>query len=149
MGRLQSGQAGASLVMRRTLVLVTAWAHRVEVESRLDAPVPGMISRMFEERLDALAQMMAEHMAAPFPPGFRGLDIEGRDMVLLDADSYAYAAIVLEGPLDEQRRAGLSRLAAAFERVLPSIGDEYGAKYYTHVRDMAVLAAEIETLRDK
>lgn len=102
---------------------------------------------MLEEKLDALARMMTEHMAAPFPPGFRGLDIEGRDMVMLDADSYACAATVLEGPLDEQRRAGLTRLTAALDRVLPAIGDEYGAKYYTHVRDMAMLAAEIETSR--
>ncbi|MET8162893.1 hypothetical protein ABZT34_01310 [Streptomyces sp. NPDC005329] len=126
---------------------MTTQVHRIEVEPSLDAPVPDRISHMFEEKLDALSQMMAEHMAAPFPPGLRGLSIEGRDMVLLDADSYAYAAVVLEGPLDEQRRAGLIRLTAAFEKVLPAIGDEYGAKYYTHVRGMAVLAAEIETLR--
>ncbi|MEU0566384.1 hypothetical protein ABZ297_13430 [Nonomuraea sp. NPDC005983] len=104
---------------------------------------------MFEEKLDALSQMMAEHMTTPFPPSFRGLNIEGQDMVLLDADTYGYASGVLKGPLNEQRRAGLMRLIAAFEKVLPAIDDEYGAKYYTHVRDMAVLAAEIETLRDK
>ncbi|MFR9775341.1 hypothetical protein ACL02O_04690 [Micromonospora sp. MS34] len=51
---------------------------------------------MFEERLDALSQMMAEHMAMPFPPGFRGLDIEGQDMVLLDADAYGYASSALK-----------------------------------------------------
>lgn len=104
---------------------------------------------MFEEKLDALSQMMAEHMAMPFPPSFRGLDIDGQDMVLLDADAYAYASGVLIGPLDQQRRAGLLRLRAVFGKVLPAIGDEYATKYYTHVRDMAVLAAEIETLRDK
>ncbi|MHB9858095.1 hypothetical protein [Streptomyces sp. YIM S03343] len=43
---------------------------------------------MFEEKLDALSQMMAEHMAMPFPPRFRGLDIEDQDMVILDADAY-------------------------------------------------------------
>ncbi|WP_214320616.1 hypothetical protein [Nonomuraea sediminis] len=104
---------------------------------------------MFEEKLDALAQLMAEHLAAPFPPGFRGLAIEGEEMVLLDADAYGYASGVLKGSLNEQRRAGLMRLTAAFEKVLPAIDDEYGAKYYTHVRDMVVLAAEIETLRDR
>jgi hypothetical protein len=41
------------------------------------------------------------------------------------------------------------RLTTVFEKVLPAIDDEYAAKYYTHVRDMAVLAAEIETLRHK
>lgn len=51
---------------------------------------------MFEEKLDALSQMLAEHRATPFPPGFRGLDIEDQDiedqdMVMLDADAYGYA----------------------------------------------------------
>lgn len=104
---------------------------------------------MFEEKLEALSQMMAEHMAMPFPPDFRGLDIEGQDMVLLDADAYGYASVALNGPLDHQRRAGLLRLTAVFERVLPTIGDEYAGKYSTHVRDMAALVGEIESLRDK
>lgn len=104
---------------------------------------------MVEKKLDALSRMMAEHMASPFPPGFRGLDIEDQDMVMLDADAYGYAASVLEGPLTEQRRAGLTRLTAVFDKVLPAIEDEYATRYYTHVRDMAALAAEVENLREK
>ncbi|MET7334774.1 hypothetical protein [Nonomuraea sp. NPDC005650] len=105
--------------------------------------------RMFEEKLDGLSQMMAEHMAMPFPPGFHGLDIEDQGMVMLDADVYGYAAGVLKGPLSDQHHAGLTRLTSVFERVLPAIDDEYATKYYTHVRDMAVLAAEIESLHQK
>ncbi|MFF4080048.1 hypothetical protein ACFYZN_11635 [Streptomyces sp. NPDC001777] len=56
--------------------------------------MPGRISPLLEEKLDALAQAMAEHMARPFPSGFRGLDGRGQDMVLLDADIYGYAAVV-------------------------------------------------------
>ncbi|MGN9847376.1 hypothetical protein ACTMTI_55840 [Nonomuraea sp. H19] len=104
---------------------------------------------MLKEKLDALSQMMAEHMAMPFPPGFRGLDIEDQDMAMLDADAYGLAAGVLKGPLSEQHRSGLTRLTSVFEEVLPTIDDEYATKYYTHVRDMAVLAAEIESLRQK
>lgn len=104
---------------------------------------------MFEERLEALSQMMAEHMAMPFPPGFRGLDIEGQSMVLLDADAYGYASSALRGPLDEQRRAGLLRLTAVLDTVLPAIDDEYATTYYTRVRDMVVLAADIEALRGR
>ena len=33
----------------------------------------------------------------PFPPGFRGLEIEDEDMVMLDADAYGYAQGVLNG----------------------------------------------------
>jgi hypothetical protein len=42
-----------------------------------------MIADMFEEKLDALSRMVAEHVAQPFPPGLRGLDIEDQDMVML------------------------------------------------------------------
>ncbi|WP_033821010.1 hypothetical protein [Kitasatospora sp. MBT63] len=104
---------------------------------------------MLDEKLDALAQMMAEHMARPFPPGFRGLDIEGRDMVMLDSDAYAYAACVYEDLLSEQAHARLTRLTSAFGKVLPAIDDEYAAKYYTHLHTMVGLSAEIESQRKK
>ncbi|MEU7829718.1 MULTISPECIES: hypothetical protein [unclassified Nonomuraea] len=104
---------------------------------------------MLEEKLDALSQMMAEHMAMPFSSGFRGLDVEDQDMVMLDADIYGFAAGVLKGPLSAQHRSGLTRLASACEKVLPMIDDQYATKYYGHVRDMAALAAEIESLREK
>ncbi|MFD5500238.1 hypothetical protein ACFWJS_11025 [Streptomyces sp. NPDC127061] len=59
----------------------------------------------------------------PFPPSFRGLDIEGQEVVLLGTDGYgcAYgvAVGVLDDPLDQQRRAGPVegpvRFAAAIE----------------------------------
>ncbi|MGA5062697.1 hypothetical protein ACPB9E_02810 [Streptomyces exfoliatus] len=104
---------------------------------------------MLEEKLDALAQRMAEHMARPFPPGCRGLSVESQDMVLLDADAYGLVAGVHEGALGERHREGLARLAPVFAKVLPAIEDEYAAEYYTHVRDMTALAAEIESLREK
>ncbi|MGQ4434320.1 hypothetical protein [Streptomyces sp. SAS_260] len=84
---------------------------------------------MIDERLDALAQVMAEHMARPFPPGFRGLGIVGWDMVMLDADAYAYAACVHEGLLPERTRVRLPRRTSAFVKVLPAITDEYAATY--------------------
>ncbi|MFE1320376.1 hypothetical protein [Kitasatospora phosalacinea] len=104
---------------------------------------------MLDEKLGALAQMMAEHMARPFPPGFRGLDIEDWDMVMLDSDAYAYAAGVHEDPLGEQAHASLTRLTSAFRKVLPVIDDEYAAEYYTHLHDMVVLSAEIQSRRKK
>jgi hypothetical protein len=108
-----------------------------------------MIAGMFAEKLDALSRMTADHMSRPFPPGFRGLEIEDQDMVMLDADAYGYATSVLNGPLAEQHRPGLMRLTAVFGQVLPAIEDEYAARYYTHLRDIAVLAAEVENLSGK
>ncbi|WP_425585289.1 transposase [Streptomyces pulveraceus] len=51
---------------------------------------------MREEKLDPLSQMMAEHKAMPFPPGFRGLGIE---------DPQAHAR-----PADPDERHPLRRL---------------------------------------
>ena len=107
-----------------------------------------MIDGMFEGKLDVLSRMTAEHMVMPFPPGFRGLDIEDQDMVMLDADAYGYATSVLNGLLAEQHRAALTRLVAVLDKVLQMIDDEYASGYYTHVRKMAVLAAEVENLRE-
>ncbi|MFJ7949686.1 hypothetical protein ACIQ6K_39825 [Streptomyces sp. NPDC096354] len=70
-------------------------------------------------------------------------------MVILDADAYGHTLGALKGPLDEQRGEGLNRLTAVFEKALPAIDDEYATRYYMHVRDMAVLAAEVETLHEK
>ncbi|MEV5560920.1 hypothetical protein AB0L44_45420 [Nonomuraea wenchangensis] len=100
---------------------------------------------MLAEKLAALSHMMTEHMAMPFPPGFRGLDIEDQDMVMLDADAYGLAMAVLEGPLSARRRSHLTRLTSAFEKVLLVLDDQYAIKYYTHGRDMVVLATEIES----
>lgn len=65
--------------------------------------------------------------------------------MLLDADAHGNVSGVREGPLDERRRAGLVRVAAALAEVLPAIDDERAAAYYTHLRDMAAPAVEIET----
>lgn len=104
---------------------------------------------VIQKKLDALAKMMDEYRAMPFPSGFRGLDIEDQDMVMLDADIAGYTYRVLQGPLPEPSRGGLIRLVGVFEKVLPSISDEYASKFYTQARDVAALAAEIEAMRDK
>ncbi|WP_420079248.1 hypothetical protein ACN6AT_09360 [Streptomyces sp. JL4002] len=104
---------------------------------------------MIQKKLDALAKMMDEYRAMPFPSGFHGLDIEDQDMVMLDAGTAGYTYRVLEGPLAESSRRGLIRLVGVFEKVLPAISDEYARKFYTQARDVAALAAEIEAIRDK
>ncbi|GAA1748273.1 hypothetical protein [Nonomuraea bangladeshensis] len=61
----------------------------------------------------------------------------------LDADAYGLASGVLEGRVSARHRSRLTRLTSAFEKVLLVIDDQYAIKYYTHGRDMVVLAAEI------
>ncbi|MFE7712815.1 hypothetical protein ACFU6I_45430 [Streptomyces sp. NPDC057486] len=99
---------------------------------------------MSESEVDLLSRMWEEHMRAPFPPHMRGREIEGEDMVLLDADIAGCVVSSLSGPLDEKRRKILLVCLAVVEKVLPSIDDEDGAfEYYKHLRDMAALAVEL------
>ncbi|MGA4849594.1 hypothetical protein ACOBQB_26295 [Streptomyces sp. G5(2025)] len=53
----------------------------------MTAGVPGEEPGAFRETRDALALMAAAHRNRPFPPGARGLDVAGQDLVLLDADA--------------------------------------------------------------
>ncbi|MFD8755688.1 hypothetical protein ACFV0O_32640 [Kitasatospora sp. NPDC059577] len=98
---------------------------------------------MSEPERDLLSRLWEEHMRAPFPPHIRGREIEGEDMVLLDADIAGCVSSSLSGHLDEKRRKILLTCLAAVEKVLPSIDDEGGAiEYYKRLRDMAALAVE-------
>lgn len=108
-----------------------------------------MIADMLADKLDALSRMTVEHMAMPFPPGFRGVDIEAQDMVMLDADAYGCAASALKGPLADRQRAALTRVLAAFDRVLPAIDDAYASRYYSHLHKASLLAAEVDELRER
>ncbi|MFB8241018.1 hypothetical protein ACFC58_31220 [Kitasatospora purpeofusca] len=99
---------------------------------------------MSEPEPDQLSRLWEEHMRAPFPPHIRGREIDGEDMVLLDADIAGCVSSSLSGPLDERRRRILLACLAAVEKVLPSIDDEGGAiEYYERLRDMAALAVEV------
>ncbi|WP_229853160.1 hypothetical protein [Streptomyces violascens] len=96
---------------------------------------------MSESKRALLSRLWEEHMRAPFPPHMRGREIEGEDMVLLDAEVAGCVLSSLSGPLDEKRREILLACLAAVEKVLPSIGDEGNAtEYYKHLRDMAAAA---------
>ncbi|MGD3108778.1 hypothetical protein [Streptomyces sp. YGL11-2] len=99
---------------------------------------------MSEPELDLLSQLWEEHVRAPFPPHLRGRDIEGEDMVMLDADIAGCVSSSVSGPLDEKSRRTLLGCLAAVEKVLPSIGDEGSAvEYYERLREMAALAVEL------
>ncbi|KOG73034.1 hypothetical protein ADK47_16185 [Streptomyces rimosus subsp. rimosus] len=103
-----------------------------------------MIVNMSESGLNRLSRLWEEHMRVPFPPHMRRREIEGEDMVLLDADIAGCVSSSLSGPLDERHHEGLLRCLAAVEKVLPLIEDEGNAiEYYERLREMTALAAEI------
>ncbi|MFI9163528.1 hypothetical protein [Kitasatospora aureofaciens] len=100
------------------------------------------------ERDDPLPQLWGEHMKAKFPAGLRGREVEGEDLVLLDADVAGCVSSSLSSALDERRRGTLPRCIEVLEKVLLSIGDEDGTRYYERLYEMAVLAAGLGNVGD-
>ncbi|TQM84427.1 hypothetical protein FHX81_6872 [Saccharothrix saharensis] len=89
---------------------------------------------------DLLALRRQEHERAPFPPHLRGRDVDGQDMVMLDADIAGCVHAFLTGRFDERHRRVLLRLLPTVERILPALDDEGDAfRYYDRLREMAVV----------
>ncbi|MFD7583631.1 hypothetical protein [Kitasatospora sp. NPDC059817] len=105
---------------------------------------------MDEPAVELLSRLWEAHVQRAFPPHLRGRDIDGEDLVLLDAFTASGVSSVLSGHLDENRRGTLLACLAALEKVLPSLGDEGGgAEYYERLHEMAVLAAELGNARPR
>ncbi|WP_345695863.1 hypothetical protein [Kitasatospora terrestris] len=90
---------------------------------------------------DRLAVLWEEHLRAPFPESFRGTDIDGVDLILLDADVAGLVRRELGGGLDGDGVAVLWACIAHLERIVPLIDEEYCASYCARLRTAACLAA--------
>ncbi|WP_256341124.1 hypothetical protein [Streptomyces sp. TLI_105] len=90
---------------------------------------------------DGLAGLWEDHLRAPFPDGFRGVDFGGVDLVLLDADVAGLVQRELSGGLDDSGIAYLWSCIADLEKIVPLINEEYCASYFTELRTMAQVAA--------
>ena len=82
-----------------------------------------------------------EHLRAPFPAGFRGVDFDGVDLILLDADVAGLVHRELDGGLDDAGVAILWACVAGLDKVLPLIGDAYCTSYYRRLRTTAAVTA--------
>ncbi|MFF3322502.1 hypothetical protein [Streptomyces sp. NPDC002889] len=90
---------------------------------------------------DRLARLWEEHRRALFPASFRGVDIEGVELILLDADVAGLVQRELNGGLDNSGIAILWACIADLDKIVPLIDEEYCASYFTRLRTMAKLAA--------
>ena len=90
---------------------------------------------------DGLTLLWEEHLRAPFPAGFRGVDFDGVDLILLDADVAGLVQRELDGGLDDAGAAILWACIAGLDKVLPLIGDAYCTSYYRRLRTMAAVTA--------
>ncbi|MGV9313619.1 hypothetical protein ACWDR0_15730 [Streptomyces sp. NPDC003691] len=88
-----------------------------------------------------LARLWQDHLAAPFPGGFRGVDVDGVDLVLLDADVAGLVRREAEGGLDGPGIARLRYCIADLDRIVPLLDEEYCASYFVGLRAMALTAA--------
>ncbi|MEV7173584.1 hypothetical protein AB0O18_28270 [Streptomyces sp. NPDC093224] len=92
-----------------------------------------------------LARLWKDHLRALFPDGFRGVDFDGVDLVLLDADVAGLVQRELTGGLDDRGLAYLWGCIANLDKVIPLINEEYCASYFTKLRTMAQVAAAPHT----
>ncbi|MFF1605548.1 hypothetical protein ACFVYV_50915 [Streptomyces mirabilis] len=91
---------------------------------------------------DQLARLRQEHRHALFPASFRGVDIEGVDLVLLDADVHGLVQRELNAGLDDRGIAILWACIADLDKIVLLINEEYcAAAYFARLRTMAKLAA--------
>ncbi|MFD3530030.1 hypothetical protein [Streptomyces sp. NPDC058664] len=90
---------------------------------------------------DQLARLSEEHRRALYPDSFRGIDIEGVELILLDADVAGLVQGELDGGLDDNGVALLWACIADLDKAVPLISSEYCAAYFARLRTMAELAA--------
>ncbi|MFB7239898.1 hypothetical protein ACFCXK_34585 [Streptomyces sp. NPDC056269] len=90
---------------------------------------------------DVLALLWEEHRRAPYPDGFRGVDVEGVELILLDADVAGLVLRELDGGLDDDGVATLWACLADLDRVVPVINSAYCASYFAKLRTLARIAA--------
>lgn len=88
-----------------------------------------------------LAQLGEDHLRALFPDGFRRVDFDGVDLVLLDADVAGLVQRELKDGLDENGIAYLWGCIADLDKIVPLINEEYCASYFRKLRTMAQVAA--------
>jgi hypothetical protein len=83
------------------------------------------------------------HQNAPYPSRWRGADVAGFDMNVLDSYSSGGISVWLAraGILDNRRLTILTECKQRLLRVIPEL-DDYGREYYRRLLDMAELILE-------
>ncbi|MDG4859055.1 hypothetical protein P8605_12970 [Streptomyces sp. T-3] len=90
---------------------------------------------------DRLRPLWEEHRQAPFPGRFRGVNLAGVELVLLDSGVAGLVMEELGGGLNDDEVAILWVCITDLDKVLPLIDDEYCRNYYARLRVLAGLIA--------
>ena len=141
--RLTQGAASsAALGQARAVAMVRAVFDAVSV--LLHPPADAQATAADEggaQRQSGLAQLWEDHLRTLFPDGFRGVDFDGVDLVLLDADVAGLVHRELNGGLDDSGIAYLWSRIADLDKIAPLINEVYCASYFTKLQTMARVAA--------
>ncbi|MFD8495887.1 hypothetical protein [Amycolatopsis sp. NPDC059657] len=98
------------------------------------------------DRLAAVTTLFEAHNEAPFPSRWRGADVAGFDMVMLDADPAGCVSVWLkrQGLLDDWRWNVLAvECEQRLIRVILEL-DAHGREYYQRLLDMTVLLLDAD-----
>ncbi|GAB3852834.1 hypothetical protein GCM10027610_081790 [Dactylosporangium cerinum] len=97
------------------------------------------------DRLAAVAALYEAHRKAPFPSRWRGADVAGFDMVMMDSFPSGCISVWLAraGDLDDWRWNILAEYEQRLLRVIPDLDDD-GREYYQRLLDMAELILEVD-----
>ncbi|MFB7338278.1 hypothetical protein ACFC00_42825 [Streptomyces adustus] len=125
-----------ALIMVRTLFDTVDLLLRPSATAQ---PAPGDTGGAHHD--DRLSVLWEAHLRAPFPESFRGVDLDGVDLVLLDADVAGLVLRELGGTLDGHWIAVLWARIAELGKVVPLIEEEYCVSYFTGLAELARLAA--------
>ncbi|MFJ5049119.1 hypothetical protein [Streptomyces sp. NPDC088719] len=138
----QGAASSAALRPVRAVAMLRAVFDAVSLLLRPPSAAAATAAEVGGAQLEGgLARLREDHLRALFPDGFRGVDFDGVDLVLLDADVAGLVRRELKGGLDGSGIAFLWGCIADLDKIVPLINEEYCASYFANLRTMAQVAA--------
>ncbi|MEU2180615.1 hypothetical protein [Streptomyces thermolilacinus] len=134
---VQGSKSSAALRPLRALDMVRAVFDAVSLLLHPPAAAGATAADGGGRPASGLARLWEDHLRALFPVGFRGVDVDGVDLVLLDSDVASLVHRELNGGLDDSGIACLWDRIADLDKIVPLVNEEYCASYFTRLRTMA------------
>ncbi|MET8276479.1 MULTISPECIES: hypothetical protein [unclassified Streptomyces] len=108
------------------------------------ASVTGEIER--EAVVAAVARLWQEHLDAEFPARLRSAELEGIDMVMLDADIAGCVTTWRnnDGSLEREPLRILRHCITELDKVLPLLTEAEEFRYYERLHQLATLTSQTD-----
>ncbi|MGW4519441.1 hypothetical protein ACWEO4_48220 [Streptomyces sp. NPDC004393] len=99
-----------------------------------------------ESEYEDVARLWQEHQDADFPAGLRGAELDGIDLVMLDADIAGCVTTWRSngGFLDAERLRILRDCITELDNVLPLLMDAEELRYYKRLHRLATITSQID-----